>query len=138
MNTLGLTAKSDLIGAAASALCLVHCLATPLLFVAQTGLIGHVESHPQWWGILDLVFLAISFMAIWWSSKKTAKTWMQIALWISWSVLCFIVFNEKLAIMEIAEQAIYIPSACLIFFHLYNRKYCQCGEGDCCTEEVAN
>ncbi|RNC90155.1 MAG: MerC domain-containing protein [Allomuricauda sp.] len=136
MNVLQLTTKSDIIGASASALCLIHCVATPLLFVAQAGLVGDGESHPEWWGTLDFIFLFISLLAIWWSGKNTSKTWMRIALWASWSVLFFVVLNEKLSIIALAEQIIYIPAIALIFFHLYNRKYCQCGRGDCCTEEL--
>ena len=126
MNFLQLSAKSDLIGASVSALCLVHCVATPLLFVAQTGLMGHGETHPEWWGILDYVFLFISFLAIWWTSKTTTKSWMRIALWTSWSALLFFVLNEGLSFMPLPEEVIYLPALALIFFHLYNRKYCQC------------
>ena len=135
MKAIQFSSKSDVIGAWASGLCLIHCLATPFLFVAQAGLISHGESHPQWWGILDVVFLSISFIAIWWSSKNTSKQWMRIALWASWLLLCFVVLNEKLAIVPLAEQAIYVPAVGLIFFHLYNRRYCQCGEGDCRVDE---
>ncbi|MEM9001276.1 MAG: MerC domain-containing protein [Bacteroidota bacterium] len=135
MKAIQFTSKSDVIGAWASGLCLIHCLATPFLFVAQAGLISNGASHPQWWGILDVVFLAISLSAIWWSSKTTSKQWMRIALWSSWSLLLFVVVNEKMAMVPLAEQAIYVPAIGLIFFHLYNRRHCQCGEVHCCAEE---
>ena len=35
-----LTTKSDLWGAFASGLCLIHCLATPFIFLAQAGAAG--------------------------------------------------------------------------------------------------
>ena len=133
MNTLGLKSKSDLIGASVSLLCLVHCLATPFLFVAHAGLVEHGEAHPEWWGILDFVFLVVSFIAIWWTAKTTSKNWMRIALWASWVILAAIVLNEKISLFLLPEQAIYIPTVALVFFHLYNRKYCRCGNEECCT-----
>ncbi|WP_343486441.1 MerC domain-containing protein [Allomuricauda sp. d1] len=129
MNILQLHSKSDTVGALASGLCLVHCLATPFLFVAQAGLVEHGEAHPLWWGLLDIFFLVISFAAVWWSGKTTSKKWMRNALWASWVVLAVMVLNEKLSWFHLVEEAIYVPAVALVFFHLYNRKYCHhCAE----------
>ena len=124
MNTLRLISKSDLIGSSASFLCLIHCIATPFLFVAQAEISGHAEAHPMWWGLLDIVFLVISYFAVWWSGQTTTKSSIRYALWISWVVLTIIVLNEKLSIVELPETAIYLPAVSLIVLHLYNRKYC--------------
>ncbi|GAA3514392.1 hypothetical protein GCM10022393_30410 [Aquimarina addita] len=138
MNILQLRLKSDLIGALASVLCLVHCIATPLLFMAQAGMVENGEAHPKWWGVLDMIFLGISFIAIWWSVKTTSKNWMRNALWISWAVLASIILNEKMSLFPVVEQAIYVPSTILVLLHLYNRKYCNCREGQCCTDKKLN
>ncbi len=138
MNTLQLRSKSDLIGVFSSTLCLAHCLATPLLFMAQAGIMESAEAHPKWWGFLDMVFLGVSFIAIWWSVKTTTKKWMKNALWMCWTVLTLVILNEKMSLVPLAEQAIYVPSAALIFLHLYNRKYCNCGETVCCADEKLN
>ncbi|AKA36254.1 MerC domain-containing protein [Flagellimonas lutaonensis] len=135
MNTLLVHSKSDLIGAVAGALCLVHCVATPFLFVVQAGLVEHGHSHPLWWGLLDIVFLGISFAAVWWSGKMTSKKWMRNALWVSWVVLALIVGNEKFSWLPIAEQAIYAPTVALVLLHLYNRKYCHCQNDASCIEK---
>ena len=45
--------NSDTFGALASTLCLIHCILTPLLYVL-----------PLWWKGLNLVFLLISFFAV--------------------------------------------------------------------------
>lgn len=134
MKALQLTSKSDIIGAVASTLCLVHCIATPFLFVVQAGVVSAGESRPEWWGILDLIFLVISFFAILWSSKTTTKQWVGLALWISWIFLVFVVLNEKFSLIPLMEEAVYVPTLGLIFFHLYNHKYCQCRQEDCRTE----
>jgi hypothetical protein len=131
MNTFQFTSKSDIIGAMASSLCLIHCLATPLLFVTQAGILGIGDSYLEWWGIIDVIFLIVSFIAIWWSSKNTSKRWVRFALWVSWLLLALVIINEKLSLFPLFEEAIYVPSISLVFLHLYNRKYCRCKEGEC-------
>ena len=135
MNFLQVTSKSDIIGGMASTLCLIHCLATPLVFVAQAEVIGHGEAHPMWWGLLDIVFLVISYFAVWWSRQTTRKIWIRYALWVSWVVLTMIIFNEKLSIFPLPEEAIYIPTISLIALHLYNRRYCHCNDEECCADQ---
>ena len=135
MNLINFTSKSDVMGATASALCLVHCLAAPFLFVAQAGVAIHGEGHPHWWGVLDLVFLVISLVAVYWSAKHTSKRWVYYAFWSSWLFLTFVVMNEKLSLAPLPEVLIFIPTVALIFIHLYNRKYCGCKDEACCVPE---
>ncbi len=71
-KVVNLTSKSDFIGVAASTLCFFHCIATPLIFVAQAGSAVMEEVHPWWWGTLDIIFLVISFFAVYWSSRKSS------------------------------------------------------------------
>ncbi len=134
MNSLfNFKLKSNVLGAAASSLCLIHCLATPLLFTIHTGQLNHHHEHPYWWGLLDILFIIVSLIAVYWSAINTSKKWMQYALWVSWALLTAIILNEKLEIMHIAEEFIYLPSVSLVVLHLYNRKYCQCEDDSCCT-----
>ena len=63
--------KSDILGTFASSLCLVHCIATPFLFLAQASAATFYSGPPVWWKSLDYVCLAISFLAIFWSTKNT-------------------------------------------------------------------
>ncbi|UJH67190.1 MerC domain-containing protein [Allomuricauda sp. SCSIO 65647] len=126
--------KSDWVGVFASGLCLVHCLATPFLFVAHANIGLHVENHPSWWGFLDIVFLLLSFFAVYWSAKNTSKKWVRYAFWCLWGMLALIVVNEKWALWHLAEEAIYLPSMGLVLLHLYNHRYCHCKDGDCCAD----
>jgi hypothetical protein len=125
--------KSDTIGMFASSLCLLHCMLTPVLFIVQAQTVCHEVSVPFWWKLLDFVFLIISFFAIYWAAKSTSKQWIKYVLWLTWSVLCIIIFNEKIQWFLIPEYAIYIPSFGLVFLHLYNKKFCQCQKDQCCT-----
>ncbi|MCI4667320.1 MAG: MerC domain-containing protein [Bacteroidia bacterium] len=124
--------KSDVLGATASGLCLIHCLATPFLFVAQAGVSGHHEASPAWWGAIDIILLVVSLAAVYWAVKKTSKQWIKIALILSWVFLAFLIFNEKFEGIHLAEAWIYVPTASLIVLHLYNRKYCYCDDEEHC------
>lgn len=132
MNNLKIAAKSDFVGTIASGMCLAHCVATPFLFAAHTAHVQGHHSHPFWWGLIDLLFIAISFLAVFWSARNTSKYWMKFALWVSWTLLAMAILNEKLQLIPIIEAFIYIPSSALVLLHLYNRKYCKC-EKDCCA-----
>ncbi|NAS10631.1 MerC family mercury resistance protein [Flavobacteriaceae bacterium R33] len=138
MKVVNLTSKSDFIGVMASSLCFVHCIATPLLFVAQAGSAVAGEVHPWWWGTLDLTFLLISFFAVYWSARKTSKKWVRYAFWGLWGALALIIINEKLELWRLAEEVIYLPTIGLIFLHFYNRRYCQCEDEHCCADHITH
>ena len=125
--------KSDTVGAVASGLCLVHCIITPFIFIAQTCSVTCCTGTPIWWRAIDYLFLGIAFFAIYWSVQTTTKNWMKYALWGSWIALLFVIVNEKVNLVQLAQQAIYLPALGLVSLHLYNRKYCQCVEEQCCT-----
>ena len=95
--------KSDLLGTFVSSLCLVHCVATPFIFVAQTGIAACCKVTPTWWSSIDFIFLGISFLAIYWSTKSTSIKWIKPALWLSWGLLSSIIVNENL---ETAQQEV--------------------------------
>jgi len=133
------TRKSDLVGASASTLCLIHCVATPFLFVAEATMASHHHhghGHtPLWWSLIDIIFIIISFVAVYFSARNTAKNWMKYALFASWAFLTFIILNEKLEGLHLAEAWVYVPALTLIGLHLYNRKYCQCADEQCAVPQ---
>ena len=134
MKIINFTSRSDIIGATASAMCFIHCLVTPFLFVAysNTAIIG--DTHPWWWGILDIVFLVISFFAVYWSTYNTSKQFVKYTFWTLWMLLALIIINEKWEIAHIAEVFIYLTTLGLVFLHFYNRRYCQCEDDTCCLD----
>lgn len=127
--------KSDSIGAIASGLCLLHCIATPFIFIVQSCSLTCCSDTPTWWAFIDYFFLIISFFAIYHSTKTTTSKWIKPALWISWAVLFFIIVNEKMRWLPLHENLIYIPALTLIALHIYNKKYCQCNVNTCCANE---
>lgn len=121
--------NTDYLGAISSFLCLIHCVATPFLFAAHAyATSGHGVDAPEWWSWLNYGFLLISFVAVYFSVQNTSKSWMKYALYGSWVVLSLLILNEEYEIYHIPEIINYIPALALIVLHLYNRKYCMCGE----------
>lgn len=125
--------KTDKIGILASTLCLIHCIATPFLFLASSCSSNCCESSPNWYSSLDFIFLLISLFAVYQSSKNSSKQWMKYAMWSSWAVLLAVLLSENIHIFSLPEYTIYFPALALVVLHIYNLKYCQCKIGTCCT-----
>lgn len=126
--------QADYVGALASGLCVVHCLATPLLFIVQAGT-SCGEAGPWWWSIIDFFFLAISAVAVWKSAKNSQRRWLSIALYISWVVLALLLINHRLHLMTLPHILLYGPALALVGFHIYNLRGCQCVDDGCCVSE---
>ena len=93
--------KSDLIGALASFVCMVHCMITPFLFIATVCSSSCCASAPWWWVWLDFFFLLISFFAVYKSTQNSSKPWMKIALWIAWGALFSAILMEQSSFQNI-------------------------------------
>lgn len=90
---------------------------------------------PFWWSGFEFVFISVSFVAIFISTKRTSSHLIKPLFWLSWSLMCMIILNEKAHLFELPEFLIYIPSTLLILAHIYNLKYCMCVEESesCCA-----
>ncbi|MBU2938499.1 MerC domain-containing protein [Lacinutrix sp. C3R15] len=126
----------DNIGALASTLCLIHCVATPFIFIAQSCSVANCSEVPTWWGIIDYLFLILSFFAVYRTTKTTSINRIKPMLWFSFFLLFAVVANEKYSWFYLNENFIYVPAIALIALHIYNRKYCQCKTTTCCTNEA--
>ena len=117
--------KPDNVGAIASTLCLLHCISTPLIFIAQAGSLSCCSAPPTWWKLIDILFVIISFFAIYNSTRTSSSKLMKASLWFFWFLLFFIILNEKIAWLHINENFIYFPALALTVLHLYNKKHYQ-------------
>lgn len=124
--------KPDTLGATASTICLIHCVATPFIFLAHVTTGCCNTSVPLWWQSVDYIFLLISFFAVYRSTKNTSKKIMKPALWVSWTLLFGVIINEKFEFIHIPEYLHYVPALALILLHIYNLKFCQCNNNSCC------
>ena len=133
---LRLKMSSDLIGATASTLCTIHCMATPFLFFASTCTKSCCNSAPLWWIWIDYAFLFISLFAVYKSTKNSSKFWIKVILWGSWMALSFFIFMEQNTQLNLADYYKYSSALSLAFFHVYNLKYCQCKSENCLANNI--
>lgn len=118
--------NADYIGATASILCLIHCLATPLIFVAKASAVAKCADAPLWWRSIDFIFIVVSFIAIYFAAKHSTKNWLKISFWLSWSVLLIAILNDTFHIVPLSAIFIYVPALLIVVLHFYNLKYCKC------------
>ena len=123
--------KSDAIGAIASGLCILHCMATPIFFIASACSLSCCNNAPLWWQWMDYVFLGISFLAIKYATKSSSKDWVVQGLWVAWVTLFIAILNIKMEWIHLAENIKFIPAFALVGLHMYNMRYCQCKK-ECC------
>lgn len=133
---LRLKMSSDLIGATASTLCTIHCMATPFLFFASTCTKSCCVSAPLWWIWIDYAFLFISLFAVYKSTKSTSKFWIKLVLWGSWIALSSFIFMEQNTQLNSSDYYKYSAALSLAFFHVYNLKYCQCESDNCLVDNI--
>ncbi|SHJ84889.1 MerC domain-containing protein [Pseudozobellia thermophila] len=125
--------KPDTLGAWAGSLCLVHCVATPFLFLAQA-CSGCDHAAPDWWKQIDSFFLVLSFWAVYRSTKTTRLNFIKPAMWAGWATLTLLLVNEKLEAFPLPEAMTYLSAFVLVGLHLYNKKYCTCKTDSCCAK----
>ena len=125
--------NSDRIGALSSGLCMLHCFATPFLFLSQSSLILISVDFTLAWFTLNYIFLFVSFIAIYHSVKNSSNKFIRFFLYLFWAVLSGLIINESLGIISIPETATYLSASSLICLHIYNLRYCRCDDEDCCA-----
>ena len=123
----------DTIGAINSSLCVAHCFVTPFLFLtqAQTSLV-ELSSVPLWWQLLNYAFIIVSFFAVKRTVKNSSNELVKSLLWVSWVLLSALILNEEFEIMHMPELLTYFAGISLATLHVYNLKYCQCEDENCC------
>ena len=123
----------DTVGAINSSLGVVHCFATPFLFLtqAQTSLV-ELSSVPLWWQLPNYVFIMVSFFAVKRTVKNSSNELVKSLLWVLWVLLSALILNEEFEIMHMPELLTYFAGISLASLHIYNLKYCQCEDENCC------
>ena len=129
--------KPDSIGSMASMLCLLHCIATPFIFITQACTMSCCAGAPTWWQSLDYLFVIISFFAIFRSTQTSTNKNIKIALWTSWSIFFILIMNKAIPLYYINPNFVYATGITLAILHIYNLKYCQCKDEKCCANNTS-
>jgi len=124
---------SDYIGASASGLCLMHCIATPFLFLSQASLVSVSNEMLFLWQSLNFFLLTISAIAVYYSIKNSSSLSVNTLLFLTWFILLCLIITEVFEIFSVPEFYSYITAISLSGLHIYNLKYCRCDNEECCT-----
>lgn len=107
--------KADIIGILSSSICLVHCIATPLLIAFGAGFL----TNP----FFKYLFLIISFISIFKATEKIKHTKIALFLWISfWGFLFSTLFQEEYHWLHYLG---YFFAILIIIGHILNMKHCK-------------
>ena len=120
----------DNYGVTFSTLCVIHCFATPFLFITQ----AHLIVVPGWWQALNYLFLSLSFIAVYKTTQHSSNLLIKVSLFISWSCLAFLLISEEFELFHLPEFITYLTGFTLAGLHIYNKKYCQCVDEECCVD----
>lgn len=124
------TIHPDYYGAFLSILCIVHCFATPFLFITQS----YIMTVPGWWQGLNFIFLALSFLAVYKTSQHSSSQIIKNLLFVTWGILTFLFLSEEFELFHLPEFIKYMTGLSLAGLHIYNKKYCQCVDDKCCID----
>jgi hypothetical protein len=119
MKNTWFSKNSDLLGAWASLICVVHCLALPAVIAVSFLSVELSEEH---WHSLDYIFIVISFVAVLYASRRSSILWIKVGLW-----LTFGIFTLGLLGHEVYPWMLWISvsaSFALMILHLVNHKSC--------------
>jgi len=114
INTFNIN-KADLIGILSSSICLVHCIATPLLIAFGAGFM----TNP----FFKYLFLIISFVAVFKATEKVTHTKIALFLWVSFlGFLLSTLFQEEYHWLHYSG---YFFALLVITGHILNIKHCK-------------
>lgn len=126
-----LSISYDSLGILSSALCMIHCIGTPFLFIAKACSTTCCSEAPLWWLIIDYIFLIISFFAIYSTTKNKIEGWLKIFFWITWIVLLIATMDHSFNILLTPKYFIYIPALTVVALHFYKLKYSKYSNENC-------
>lgn len=100
----------DAVGISVAVLCLIHCIAFPLLMIIPLGI-----SHNPY---IDMAFLVIGAVVVYRVTKHMTNRWLKLLFWTSVMLIAISVTVDF--IFEIHIPLMYAGAAGLIAGHLIN------------------
>lgn len=113
--------KADYIGILGSALCIVHCVAMPVLALGSS--LGHEHHAHIGFLSLDYFFILVNAVAVYFATRDHKSVFVKVLLWSALLIFAVsLVFEERHIIFQWLG---YFGSALLIIGHLINLYLCQ-------------
>lgn len=113
--------NSDLIGISSSVLCIIHCLALPVLFV--TGGFAGVDAHAaEGFHWMDMAFAGIALLAAFFTGRHTHRKYIRKLLTAGWLMFMAGVLLKGDGILHYLMHA---GSLVLIATHVHNLIICR-------------
>jgi hypothetical protein len=114
MNPLKKYFHPDVIGIISASVCMIHCIALPMLMLTSM----HIFSHP----LMEIFFLSTSAISIYYSTKGRNITISSLLLWISFTGLCIsTLLHDHFAVMKMIGYAF---SVLIIIGHIIQMRTC--------------
>ncbi|MGB0431483.1 MAG: MerC domain-containing protein [Bacteroidia bacterium] len=105
----------DKIGIWSSILCIVHCLAVPVV-MAYTN--NSFDLHDKvWWDLIQVFFVLIGFWAVKHAVSHVKVAWLKISFWVSFAILVASIFMHHSLLGEILN---YTAAGSLVGLHTLN------------------
>jgi len=113
--------KADYIGILGSLLCIVHCIAMPVLALGST--FGHDHHMHIGFISLDYLFILINAAAVYFATRDHKSVFVRTLLWSALLIFAVsLIFEERNIVFQWLG---YFGSALLITGHLVNLYICQ-------------
>ncbi|HMO31729.1 MAG TPA: MerC domain-containing protein [Lacibacter sp.] len=109
-----LASITDYIGISSASLCLVHCIASPILLAS-----GAYFIEEPW---LKYVFIITAFFSIYFSLKEQTNSKVVFLLWAGFLLFLFSLLFEKA--FPVLEYVSWVASLIIISGHIWNIKTC--------------
>ncbi len=114
----------DYLGIASSGICLVHCLATPILMLVQAYYKTDLSvSDQEGLRYLDYLFVAICFVAVYYTTQDVISSPISTVFWLFFGAFAIsILFEDDFQYLNFVG---YFSSVALIITHLINIRNCK-------------
>ena len=109
--------KADYIGIMGSVLCIIHCMAAPVMVMTAGFLRNDTTLRTGFLG-LDYVFIAINIAAVYFATRHHTSTAIRAALWGFLSLFAVSLLLETAS--PLFDYTAYFASAGLVITHLIN------------------
>jgi hypothetical protein len=119
--------SADIMGISASILCMIHCLAFPVLISAGfifSPVDHHIHEYDHLhfdWHWIDFLFVAFAIWAVYNAAKSTQSKSIKIALWVAVSI-----FSMGVMFHDVFHWMLYLSlmgSISLVVIHIINWKF---------------